>query len=339
MRHSLLLLLWLAILAAQAQTVSRKTASSRFSKYVGKYETNGFIIQVALINEVLVLVVPGAPLQDMIPVDTNRFKSASFDDSYFLFVAEGEKITRMISLSPGSSAELQKISDVADKLNAGDSLLTFTKSTEHFIFLYSETDKTSVNHIAAQLEHSYHKILNDFKIEVLPVTTVRIYPDVRSFHAGVNFPGAPDYLLATAFGKSDFRMSSPHSVSEEDSLKLIKYVAHEFMHCVHLNIDYAPNNPRWLWEGIANFEAAWFFDPKGIDIIKNKQFPPLASLNNELPEVLGYVIIEAIKDIWGFDAVIGLIKKRGDVEASLQIGQAQFEEKIYNHIYRKYIIK
>jgi hypothetical protein len=166
---------------------------------------------------------------------------------------------------------------------------------------------------------------------------VRIYPNVKSFHAGINFPGAPDYLLATAFGKDDFRMPSPHSVSREDSLTLIKYVAHEFMHCVHLNIDYAPNNPRWLWEGIANFEAGWFFDPKEIEVIKNKQFPPFATLSNELPEVLGYVIIEAIKDIWGFDAVIGLIKKRGDTQAILQISQTQFEEKIYNHIYQKYI--
>ena len=131
-------------------------------------------------------------------------------------------------------------------------------------------------------------------------------------------------------------MVSPNNAGP-DSLMLMKGVAHEFTHCVHLNIDYSPNNPRWLWEGVAMFESEWFFDPKEIDIIKNKEFPQLATLNNGMEYMLGYVIIEAIKDIWGFDTVIKLIKKRGDVQAVLKLNENQFEEKIFEHIYKKYI--
>lgn len=332
-----LILLWLSILPLQAQTSLETATSRKFSKYIGKYETNGLVVQVALNNDSLVFVVPGAPMQEMIPVETNKFSSNSFKDSFFLFVEKEGRIIKMISESPGSSLELQKISDTADTINAGDSMLTLKKSTEHFTFLYSEIDSISVGHIASRLERSYHKILSDFKIKEIPITRVRIYADVKSFHQGINFPNAPDYLLATAFGKDDFRMTSPHSVSGGDSLTLINYVAHEFMHCVHLHIDYAPNNPRWLWEGVAMFEADWFVDPKGIDAIKNKQFPPLATLNNGMEYELGYVIIEAIKDIWGFDTVINLIKKRGDVQAVLKLSQTQFDEKIFDRIYLKYI--
>jgi len=131
-------------------------------------------------------------------------------------------------------------------------------------------------------------------------------------------------------------MVSPHAVGV-DSLMSMKGVTHEFTHCVHLNIDYSPNNPRWLWEGVAMFESEWFFDPAGIDIIKNKNFPSLSALNNGMEYMLGYVIIEAIKDIWGFDTVIRLIKKRGDVQAVLALKEKQFEEKIFEHIYEKYI--
>ncbi len=336
MRLLLILLPWLSMLSVQAQT-KPQIASLTFSKYTGKYETNGMVVQVVLNKGSLVLVVPGAPLQEMIPVKTNKFKSNAFDDAFFLFVEQEGKITKMISQGAGSSVELKRISDKADNINEGDSMLTLKKSTEHFTFLYSEIDSISVGHIASRLERSYHKILGDFKIEKIPMTTVRIYPNVKSFHQGINFPNAPDYVLATAFGKDDFRMPSPNSVGAEDSLNLIKYVAHEFTHCVHLNIDYAPNNPSWLWEGVANFEADWFFDPKEIDVIKNKQFPPFATLNNGMDYMLGYVIIEAIKNIWGFDAVINLIKKRGNTLAVLKINQAQFEEKIYDHIYKKYI--
>jgi hypothetical protein len=123
-----------------------------------------------------------------------------------------------------------------------------------------------------------------------------------------------------------------------DSLMLMNGLTHEFTHCIHLNIDYSPNNPRWLWEGLAMFESDWFFDPKEIDFIKNKNFPPLATLGNGMEYMLGYVIIEAIKDIWGFDTVINLVKKRGNVQAVLNLDNKQFEEKIFQHIYKKYIL-
>jgi hypothetical protein len=53
--------------------------------------------------------------------------------------------------------------------------------------------------------------------------------------------------------------------------------------------------------------------------------------------MLGFALIEAIKDIWGFDAVISLIKNRGDVQKVLSINESQFEEKVFGHIYEKYV--
>lgn len=61
---------------------------------------------------------------------------------------------------------------------------------------------------------------------------------------------------------------------------------------------------------IFKFESGWFIDPKAVDVIKNKNFPPFAALYNGLEYELGYVSVEAIKDIWGFDVVVGLIPRR-----------------------------
>jgi hypothetical protein len=55
--------------------------------------------------------------------------------------------------------------------------------------------------------------------------------------------------------------------------------------------------------------------------------------------MLGFVIIEAIKDQWGFDTVIELIKKRGDIQTALKTDQQAFEKIIYDRIYEKYIKK
>ncbi len=131
-------------------------------------------------------------------------------------------------------------------------------------------------------------------------------------------------------------MVSPNNAGPEGwMLPILR--PHEFTHCVHLNIDYSPNNPRWLWEGVAQYEAGWFFDPNELEIIRKKEFPRFADLNNGTEYMLGFVLIEAIKDIWGFDAVIRLIKDQGDVQKVLKTNEHQFEEKVFEHIYEKYI--
>ena len=336
MKRLLILWPWLLVFAAYAQTGADKNRSA-FSKYVGKYETNGLVVQVTVHEDALVLVVPGAPLQKMIWLGDYKFKSDSYEDALFVFGEKDGRINRLESQNPGYSIELEKVSDIADKLDATDSLLTLTKSTEHFTFLYSELDSVSILQLLIRLEDDYHRILRDFGLKSLPKTKVRVYPNKEAFHRGINFPSAPDELLATAFGKDDFRMTSPSSVNREDSALLVNMVTHEFTHCVHLNIDYSPNNPRWLWEGVANFEAGYFVNPAEIEVVKNKTIPALSLLNNGLEYELGYVIIEAIKEIWGFDKVVALIKKRGDTMAVFEVTQNDFEKKIYQHIYRKYI--
>jgi hypothetical protein len=216
-------------------------------------------------------------------------------------------------------------------------VLSQTKKTEHFLFVYGAGDSVNVNIIAGYLEKGYDRILRDFALTSIPVTTVRIYPTASSFHRGINFHNAPPNILATAFGKDDFRMISPGFVNSTDREELPRHVIHEFTHCVHLNVSYSPNNPRWLWEGVAMYESGWFVDPKTIDVIRNKQYPRFEALNNGLEYEMGYVIIEAIKELWGFDVVIALIKSKGDVNAVLNIDQQEFEKRVYQYVSERYV--
>jgi hypothetical protein len=307
-------------------------------KYIGKYEVNGMVVQVAIVNEKLSLIVPGSPVQELQPAGTNKFKSSSFSEEVFTFIEKNGKFEEMQSQRGGQSVSLKKISDTPDDLNKNDSLLTIKKSTAHFAFLYSKTDTGTIDSIAERLENNYQKITGDFQVKELPVVTVRIYPDLSSFHEAINVPGAPADLMATAFGKDDFRMASPNSAGV-DSVMLVQGVTHEFTHVVHLNVDYSPNNPRWLWEGVAMYEANMFYDPAQIPGFKDKKFPPIATLGGGMEYMLGYVIIEAIKDSWGFEKVIELIKKQGNVDAVLKIDQKKFEEMVYDRIYNKYVLK
>jgi len=323
---------------SSAQAERKKQDPNPQARYVGKYDMDGNIIQFALQNGRLVLVVPGAPIQELEYVGKNKFQSKVFTDQYFVFEQSNGAVVE-VNTGEGGPFKGKKVSDLGELLSVTmDSLLTVEKSTEHFLLRYNGVDADVADSVAMDMEKNYTRILHDFKLKKIPTVTVRIYPDLESFHKGINFPSASDQVLATAFGKDDIRMVSPKNAGPERWM--FAYAApHEFTHCVHLNIDYSPNNPRWLWEGVAQYEAQWFFDPNELENIKKKEFPSLASLDQGMEYMLGFVVIEAIKDLWGFDTVIGLIKNHGNVQKVLNIDQRKFEEKIFERIYAKYVQK
>lgn len=320
-------------LSLQAQPGTHDGSKARF---VGKYQLEGVVIQFALMEKDLVLIVPGAPVQELKPVGKNKFRSKAFKDQLFTFTGKDE-ITGVISKNTQGTSTGTKISNEVTILStAMDSLLTLSKRTDHFIIRYHPADASLADSIATGMEKKYQKILRDFSLKHMPLTTVRVYPDLLSFHKGINFLDAPDQVLATAFGKDDIRMVSQRNAGPEGWM--LAYASpHEFTHCVHLNVDYSPNNPRWLWEGVAQHEADWFFNPKEIESIRQKNFPTLASLNNGMEYMLGFAIIEAIKDLWGFDTVVKLIKTRGDVKSVLKMDQKTFEAQVFDRIYLKYV--
>jgi hypothetical protein len=340
-----LLILFISItgLSVNAQSNSplslRKKAASPYGRFVGKYEMNGNIIQFALQSDSLVLIVPGAPIQQLEHLEANKFKSRVFKDQVFVFTETNGEVRAVNTTGQNGVFKGKKIAAEVELLSVTmDSLLTLQKSTEHFQLRYGAGDSVTVDSIAMDMEKNYKRILRDFRLQSIPRVTVRIYPDLESFHKGINFPGAPDQILATAFGKDDIRMVSPNNAGPERWM--LRYgVPHEFTHCVHLNIDYSPNNPRWLWEAVAQYEAGWFFDPAELENIRKKEYPSVADLNNGMEYMLGFVIIEAIKDLWGFDTVIDLIKNQGNVRGVLNIDETTFEKKIFDRIYKKYVGK
>jgi hypothetical protein len=294
------------------------------------------VIQFTLKNGKLFLITPGAPLQEMEATGKNGFRSKTIKDGSFLFV-QNKTATELISTNSQGIIKGKKISGkIEDYSEVMDSLLTLKKTSTHFEFWFSEIDQNNVDSLIKYLEKNYYKILSDLKSNNLPTTRVKIYPELKDFHLSINSAGAPPEVRATAFGKTEIRMVSPNKWGDEKET-LMQQIAHEFVHCVHLTIDYSPNNPRWLWEGVAMYESGWFIDPNELDIITTKKFPSLNQLGNGMEYMLGYVIVEAINDRWGFDTIINLIKTQGNSQKVLHINQEEFEEKIFDRIYQKYV--
>ena len=302
----------------------------------GKYDLEGGAgsIQFTVKNNELFLITAGNPVQKMERTGPNSYRSAVMKQDIFTFShGNADTIELTVNGFQGNIKGRKVSGEAQDYSSAMDTLLTKRKSSGHFEFWYSERDAQFIDSLASHLEKRYDSVLQDFKLNSLPMIKVKIYPDLKSFHLSINHPDAPGQVLATAFGKDEFRMVSPAQGGDE----LMQFISHEFVHCVHLNIDYSPNNPRWLWEGVAMYESGWFMDPRQIDAIKNRQFPSLQTMGNGLEYMLGYVIIEAIEELWEFDAVLGLVKNRGDVAKVLNLENDEFEKKVFDHIYSKYI--
>jgi hypothetical protein len=333
-RKLMIFSLVLATVCTHAQKVLSDNKS--LIRFAGKYQFDGMVLQFGVQNNELVLVVPGAPLQRLKSLGGGRFRSRDFGDLEFDFLERNGLVSGVVSRENRGTFNGKKVADEAIVTSVTmDTLLVLTRSTDHFRFRYSAADTTVIDTLARRMEHDYNRILTDFHLKQIPIVTVRVYPDLRTFHLGINLPDGPAEILGTAFGKDDLRMVSPRNAGPQQEL-LAYALPHEFTHCVHLTIDYSPNNPRWLWEGVAQYEAGWFFNPMDAGISSKADFPTFDKLNNGLEYMLGYVMIEAIVKRWGFDTVIALIKNRGDVQKVLQIDQHQFEDTVISDILGKY---
>src|SRR5687767_7283752 len=151
-RCLLILLISITGLSANAQSNSRlserKKAANPDGRFIGKYEMNGNIIQFALQSDSLVLIVPGAPIQELEYLGENKFKSKVFKDQLFVFTETNGVVTEVNTTGQGGVFKGKKIAAEAELLSVTmDSLLTLQKSTEHFLFRYGAVDAVTVDSI------------------------------------------------------------------------------------------------------------------------------------------------------------------------------------------------
>lgn len=87
------------------------------------------------------------------------------------------------------------------------------------------------------------------------------------------------------------------------------------------------NNPRWLWETVALYEAGDRVDPRTAPVLMGGQPPALARLNgvdNADIYQAGFSIGEFIVRRWGRDGLIALIRNNGDITAVTGLSSADF---------------
>ncbi|MBO9702917.1 MAG: hypothetical protein J7604_22070 [Sporocytophaga sp.] len=216
--------------------------------------------------------------------------------------------------------------------------LYFNKKSEsdHFIFYYDDgLDTSKAQLIAEALEASYDSVINHLKPGSIPKIRIVIWSEKNQFEKDMGgwAPGAAGYV----YDKEEVRLLYTGAPG------MLRGAVHEFTHAVTLFISGSiANNPRWLWESVAQYECGEKTDLKKFSFIVNGEYPSLDELSKEQGSMqriypLGYCISEFIVNTWSYDGLRSLIVNNGNIKASFGIEQKDFEMQWHNFIEERYL--
>lgn len=212
--------------------------------------------------------------------------------------------------------------------------------TNQFELLYfNELEPETASSLVKYLESNYLRVMQDLNVSEMPLVTVHIYANYKSLYT------AQEDLLGRSYGGSGGfvywvpdREPEIHAIYDErfeGNRQHTTSLLHEFAHLVSTAVNPSiSNNPRWLWETIALYEARQYPNNLAqIDYIAAGDYPSFPDLNrglnaSEIPRPIyhvGYVIGEYIVANWGQEGLISLLNSNGNTTESLGVPESDFE--------------
>ena len=210
---------------------------------------------------------------------------------------------------------------------AKPALLPLTLTTEHFVLHYNDASAALMPAYARALEESWARITSDLG-RTVPRIEGFFHPDAQSFTAATGFQ-------ATGSVEGSVRL---HIVA----VPLAPEVAvHEFAHNVTLALNpAAPDNPIWLWESVAVYEAGQLVPPSSVPCLA-EDFPSLAEVNRRDGPCsvyrVGFTIVEFVVESWGWDGLRALVAANGDVAQALGLPVQAFESRWREFVESRYL--
>jgi hypothetical protein len=193
--------------------------------------------------------------------------------------------------------------------------------------LHDGLAQSIITPINVKLNDNYSRVLNDLEVSSMNKVSVKIWNNETNFlddmeqAIGQRYQGASGWV----YSSTDIRILYQGSYTSQ-------IVIHEFCHAVSLVVNNSiGNNPRWLWEAVAIYEAGEFVNPTTISYLVSGNFPTLAELNSDFNTggnkiySVGYLLSEFIITIWDKSRFVNLIKANGNIEETLGISTQQFE--------------
>ena len=227
----------------------------------------------------------------------------------------------------------------------GDSL-KLAKESPHFKFYSTGGDIKVLDSLAITLENNYSGITNHLGVKIDKKINVKVFPDVKSFHAAINYPDAPDWVVGTCYGDVLMMVSPLNPGSVHTYASLMQVIVHEF---VHIAVSYACGDkgvtvlPRWLSEGYSQYEAGQINDHirkiiatsviakapptwKQLDTLSVMEFGSMNGFG------LSVTIVEFLVVTYGIDKLVLLIKEPEKFETIYGLSESDMEKQWIHYL-------
>jgi len=189
--------------------------------------------------------------------------------------------------------------------------------------LHDDVTREQAAHIGDSLLSNYERIMRHLRVGTMPQVTISLWAPGHSndFYAEMESRIGQVYRGATGYTPTNSEMCLLWNPSTPKS------AVHEYAHLVSIALKPdIGNNPRWLWEAIAQYESRTYERPADWTP-DQRAFPGFAALNqynSVLPYRWGYTICAFIIDRWGDDAYISTINANGNIPSALGIMEEEF---------------
>ncbi|MEL7311290.1 MAG: hypothetical protein AAFN07_07265 [Pseudomonadota bacterium] len=190
--------------------------------------------------------------------------------------------------------------------------------------------------LKARLSEVIERMLDEQPAQTV---TLQLWHDQEQFLSameqalGQRTPGSRGYIT----GPTDVRML----VTTRGDITL--EAVHETVHALSLQLNPSfGNNPRWLWESVAQYYAGALVHPIDSGLVTHSQCVTLEMLNEPFNRGgsvydAGFLIGEFVVAEWGNAGLIDLIKSNGDVHRTFDISPVLFEQQWCEFVRRKYL--
>lgn len=218
--------------------------------------------------------------------------------------------------------------------------LVLQKSSRHFDFYSVGRDRDALDSIAAVLEENYARIVAGIGVEFKEKVRAFIYPDLKSFHAAIYFPDAPDWLVGAA-GINEVKMVSPLNPGRVHTwASLMQAIVHELVHTALLNAlghRGMLTLPKWLNEGYAYYQARQLTSEMRKAVksrLSGKALPSWSTLDSvgvvPFGNMGGYqlstTIVEFLVNMYGVEKLQELLRAPEDLEILYGTTKANLEK-------------
>jgi hypothetical protein len=194
-------------------------------------------------------------------------------------------------------------------------------TSAHFIFRHTPLDTSTIAQTAATVESNVGRITASLGAAGALRVTVTLYADRAALQEAVRpvVGTLPSFASGLVTGPDQIHILSPNLVNVWTYDRAVTSIVHEFAHTVTLRVNPTfANNPRWLWESVALYEAGQFVDPRGLSYMTSGQpptFDQLSAIEDTRVYDVGYVIAEFIVATWGEPGLIALVRQNGNPAA------------------------